>query len=68
MEHPDITKIRRTGYATNQPKYLTDDVFGNEIWEGDEIAIFEGNTILWNELPLEAKAILEMANITTQKA
>lgn len=67
LEHPSITRVIRTGYPKKDPEPIGEDVFGNTIWEGDKIAIFEGNVMLWDELPLEAKAILEMANVTPEK-
>ncbi|WP_110928390.1 YqaI family protein [Bacillus massiliglaciei] len=41
IEHPDVTQIRKTGYANMvaQPEHSGTDYFGNEILEGDSIVL-----------------------------
>jgi hypothetical protein len=52
LEHPDITRIRRTGYArvVKQKECCGLDYFSDEILEGDSVVIDGEETILQSNL------------------
>lgn len=70
MEHPEITQIRQYGYPrmnvyTNQYGI---DALGNEVFNGDEILVFEDTFFLVEELGDQAKEILELLGARYKQA
>jgi hypothetical protein len=59
MEHPVISRINLTGYATREPKYYGNDFFGNEVHEGDVIYLLEDEFFLKETLFEDSIKILE---------
>lgn len=45
LEHPDVTKANKTGYANlvAQPEHFGTDYFGNEVLKGDSVVIDPSN-------------------------
>lgn len=60
LEHPDITRIERTGYPLDY--HPTDEVgvdaLGNTVFEGDEIIEFDGEIYLVDEISFDTVEIL----------
>ena len=60
MEHPEITQIRQYGYP--RMNVYTDqygiDALGNEVFNGDEILVFEDTFFLVEELGIRQKKFL----------
>lgn len=53
LEHPTITQINRTGYPEDmmdQPEHCGIDYLGDEILDGDDIVIDDGEIILKENL------------------
>jgi uncharacterized protein (DUF1697 family) len=53
LEHPDITRVNRTGYAdmAAQEEHQGIDYFGSEILSGDDVVIDEdGEMVLKDDL------------------
>jgi hypothetical protein len=48
LEHPQITKVNRTGYANlvNQPEHAGIDYFGNEILVGDSVIVAPNGEVI----------------------
>ena len=52
-DHPTIEQIERHGYPNNmreQPEHSGVDVFGDEVLEGDEIVMYDGEMVLKENL------------------
>lgn len=49
LEHPTITKINQLGHL-EQEEHAGTDFFGDEILSGDDIVIYDGETILKENL------------------
>lgn len=63
LEHPDVTKIRKTGYA-KQPNIYGTDLLGNEIYVGEEIYFFGNDEFIGTEaLSEDSKKILDYLNV-----
>lgn len=58
MEHPKVTQINRVGYP-EEPDIYGMDFFGNEVYYGDEIYIYEEEFWLADELVHSEKELLE---------
>ncbi|MFC2948568.1 hypothetical protein [Virgibacillus sediminis] len=60
MEHPAITRTIKTGYpySDRREEYGT-DALGNEVFEGDEILVYQDEFYLVEELSTDAIQILE---------
>ncbi|WP_080875581.1 hypothetical protein [Oceanobacillus timonensis] len=60
LEHPDITRVRRTGspYSERRQMYVTDGL-GNDVHSGDEILKLDDEFYLVDELSADAREILE---------
>lgn len=58
MQHPDITRIERYGYAKKESE-IGRDFFGHTFYEGEELYIFEDEVFVAEELSSDAKQILE---------
>lgn len=60
LEHPTITRIRRTGYPYSaRREAIGTDFFGNEVYAGEEILVFGDEFFLVEELSTDAREILE---------
>ncbi len=51
IEHPDVTKIDRTGYANTvaQPEHCGIDFYDNEVLVGDSIILLPNSEMLLEE-------------------
>ena len=58
MEHPKVTQINRIGYP-KEPDIYGMDFFGNEVYYGDEIYIYEEEFWLADDLSFAEREILE---------
>lgn len=60
LEHPDITRARRTGYPYSHKRQdCFYDAFGSAIYPGDQYIDFHGETYLVDDLSADAIEILE---------
>ena len=61
MEHPETLTIMRTGYPSGvkEPKIISTDSLGYEIYEGDEIFVLGDDVFVKEELSYDAVEILE---------
>lgn len=60
LEHPTITRTLRTGYPYSPRRQeIGIDALGNEVFEGDEILVYEDEFYLVSELSSDAIEILE---------
>ncbi|MBN6889811.1 YqaI-like protein [Cytobacillus horneckiae] len=52
MDHPLVTQIERTGYPNmiDQPEHAGIDFFGDEILDGDEFVVYDGELVLVDNL------------------
>lgn len=61
MDHPMIRQIELTGYPSGYDrKYIGTDALGNEVYEGDQILVFEDEMFLVDDLTYQAEEILEI--------
>lgn len=49
LEHPSITKVNQLGYL-DQEEHAGTDFYGDEILSGDDVVIYDGETILKENL------------------
>jgi len=51
-DHPAIERTERTGYpnVVEQPECCGIDFFGDEVLEGDDVVVFEGEMVLRDNL------------------
>lgn len=68
MDHPDISRIRRTGYAQSEPKVLRADAFGRPIFLDDELLCIDDIEFLADELSTDAREVLTMTGATYRNA
>ena len=59
MDHPDITKIERTGYLYDEPKLIGVDDLGVEIYNHDEVYEINDRKYVKSMLSSDAIQILE---------
>ena len=59
MDHPDITKIERTGYLHDEPKLIGTDDLGVEIYSHDEVFEINDRKYVKGTLSSDAIQILE---------
>ena len=59
MDHPDITKIERTGYLHDEPKLIGIDDLGVEIYSHDEVLEINDRKYVKGTLSSDALQILE---------
>ena len=59
MDHPDITKIERTGYLHDEPKLIGTDDLGVEIYSHDEVFKINDRKYVKETLSSDAIQILE---------
>ncbi|MFD1066651.1 hypothetical protein [Oceanobacillus locisalsi] len=60
IEHPEITRVRRTGYPYSERRQMfVTDGLGNDVHSGDEILEFDDEFYLVDELSVDAREILE---------
>lgn len=59
MDHPDITKIERTGYLYDEPKLIGTDDLGVEIYSHDEVYEINDRKYVKSMLSSDAIEILE---------
>lgn len=59
MDHPDITKIERTGYLYDEPKLIGTDDLGVEIYSHDEVYEINDRKYVKSMLSSDAIQILE---------
>lgn len=59
MDHPDITKIERTGYLYDEPKLIGIDDLGVEIYSHDEVYEINDRKYVKSMLSSDAIQILE---------
>jgi len=58
LEHPTITRVLQTGYPEQEKALYGFDVFGNVVYEGDEIYEFDDEFYLISELSGDSIEIL----------
>lgn len=49
LEHPSISKVNQLGYL-EQKEHAGTDYYGDEILSGDDVVIYDGETILKENL------------------
>ena len=61
MDHPMVRQIELTGYPGGylDRKYIGLDKFGNEVYQGDEILVYEDDISLVDDLSYREEEILE---------
>lgn len=60
MDHPDISRINRTGYAEAERKVIRVDQFGHPIFVNDELLCIEDIEFVIEKLSSDAKEVLTM--------
>lgn len=63
MDHPVVAEIERTGYPAGyeEREHYGSDVYGNEVYVGDEIFVCNDEFFLIEELISETITALEIA-------
>jgi hypothetical protein len=65
LEHPDITRALRTGYAYSERREMSFvDGLGNDVHSGDEILVLNDEFYLVDELFQETIEVLEQQGAT----
>ncbi|WP_141433708.1 YqaI family protein [Bacillus sp. 03113] len=61
LEHPDIVRVEKTGYANlvEQPEHFGTDYFGDEVLLGDEYIEHDGEIILKENLDRYLTEVME---------
>ncbi len=69
-EHPEVYRVRKTGLKSDQQesKHYGIDALDQEVFEGDEIYVFNGEFYLKEYLTTDARKVLEGLGAEERKA